>query len=173
MSKGGDYWIRRGEASDIPLMYMMLFEAVATNSEIRDMDREVALSLPQIRKYVEGWGRKGDEVMVASESAGKPLGAAWYRLFPKEDPAYGFVREEVPELTIGVAEEARGRGIGSALMERIIKAAREGGHPALSLSVEHDSGAIGLYERFGFVSQGESGQRPSSITMLLDLKAAP
>ena len=172
MTNEGEYVIRRGEVSDIPLMYLMLFEAAATNPEIAKMDKEAALSLPQIRKYVEGWGREGDECYVAAEAAGKPLGAAWFRLFPGENPGYGFISEEIPELTIGVADDARRRGIGSALMERIIETAREEGYSALSLSVESNSNAVGLYERFGFVTRGKSEQRPSSMTMMLDLAAS-
>jgi ribosomal protein S18 acetylase RimI-like enzyme len=172
MSNEGDFVIRRGEVADIPLMYLMLFEAAATNPEIAKLDKEAALSLPQIRKYVEGWGREGDECVVAAEPAGKPLGAAWFRLFPAEDPGYGFVSEDVPELTIGVADDARGRGIGSALMKRVLEVAREEGYPAVSLSVEKDSNAVALYVRFGFQSKGQSEQRPTSTTMVLQLDAA-
>ena len=169
MSTEGAFVVRRVEVSDIPLMYMMLFEAAATNPDIAKLDREVALSLPQIRKYVEGWGRDGDECVVASEASGKPLGAAWFRLFPAEDPGYGFVGEDVPELTMGVAEDARGRGIGSALMKRVIEVAKDEGYNSLSLSVKKDSNAVGLYERFGFKRKGESEQRPTFDTMFLEL----
>jgi ribosomal protein S18 acetylase RimI-like enzyme len=169
MSTEGEFVVRRGEVSDIPLMYMMLFEAAATNPDIAKLDKEAALSLPQIRKYVEGWGRDGDECVVASEQAGKPLGAAWFRLFPAEDPGYGFVAEDVPELTIGVADDARGRGIGSALMKRVIEVAKDEGYKSLSLSVKSDSNAVGLYERFGFKRKGESEQRPTFDTMFLEL----
>jgi ribosomal protein S18 acetylase RimI-like enzyme len=172
MSNKGEYIIRRGEVVDIPLMYLMLFEAAATNPEIAKLDREAALSLPQIRKYVEGWGRDGDVSVVANEKAGKPLGAAWFRLFTEEDPGYGFVSGDIPELTIGVADDARCRGIGSALMKKIIEVAKEEGYNSLSLSVEKSSSAVGLYERIGFVSRGQSEQRPSSITMLLDFTEA-
>ena len=169
MSMEGEFVVRRGEVSDIPLMYMMLFEAAATNPDIAKLDREVALSLPQIRKYVEGWGRDGDECVVASKASGKPLGAAWFRLFPAEDPGYGFVGEDVPELTMGVAEDARGRGIGSALMKRVIEVAKDEGYNSLSLSVKRDSSAVGLYERFGFKTKGGSDQRPTFDTMFLEL----
>ena len=161
--------IREAEVSDLPLLYSMLFEAAATNPEVEKMDREAALSLPQIRKYVEGWGREGDRAFVAAEPAGRPLGAAWYRIFPEEDPAYGYVSPDVPELTIGVVEDARRKGIGTQLMQRIIDAARGDGYRALSLSVEKDSKAVELYKRYGFESQGPSDQRPSSFTMLLTL----
>lgn len=160
---------RQGEVADLPLLWQMLFEAAAAEPEIRKMGREIALSLPRIRKYVEGWGREGDLAVVASEASGRPLGAAWFRLFPAEDSGYGFVGEDIPEVTIGVIEDARRRGIGGQLLEKIIEMARSEGYRALSLSVESESPAVKLYEKHGFIRQGPSEQRPTSFTMLLEL----
>lgn len=160
--------VRHGEVSDLPLLWNMLFEAAAVNAEIRSMGKETAISLPQIRKYAEGWGRDGDVAVVAAVRTGKPLGAAWFRLFAEDDSGYGFVAEDIPEMTIGVIEDARGRGIGSMLMEAILKSAKEEGHRALSLSVESESDAVRLYERYGFKEKGKSRQRGTSKTMLLD-----
>ena len=64
-------------------------------------------------KYVDGFGRHGDAGVVAAV-AGQDVGAAWYRLLPADDPGYGFVAADIPELTLGVASQARGRGIGTA-----------------------------------------------------------
>lgn len=164
-----DFVIRLGEVSDLPLLYLMLYEAAAANPAIRQLDREAALSLPQVRKYVEGWGRKGDQAVVAAERTGRQLGSAWYRLFTAKDPGYGFVSEDIPEVTIGVVDDARGRGIGSALLERIIEQAGEEGHKSLSLSVVAKNEAVALYERHGFELVGKSKQRPTSNTMLLKL----
>ena len=165
MSDNVEFVIRRGEVSDLPLMYNMLYEAAAANPEIRTMDMEAVLSLPMIRRYVEAWGREGDIAVVASEPAGKPLGAAWLRLFEAEDPSYGFIHESIPELTMGVIAEARGRGIGTALITKIIEIAKDEGYEEISLSVEKDSEAVELYKRSGFLEVGPSEQRPTSITM--------
>ena len=70
-------------------------------------------------KYVDGFGRHGDAGVVAAV-AGQDVGAAWYRLLPADDPGYGFVAADVPEVTLGVASQARGRGIGTALMQRLL-----------------------------------------------------
>ena len=59
------------------------------------------------------------------------------------------------EIGMHVAGDARGRGVGSALMETAIAWAREQGLHKLSLSVwPHNAAAIALYEKYGFVQEG-------------------
>ena len=54
-----------------------------------------------LERYVAGWGRPGDRALVAIDEF-QPVGAAWYRLFPADEPGYGFVDEQTPELTIAI-----------------------------------------------------------------------
>ena len=59
------------------------------------------------------------------------------------------------EIGMLVASEWRGRGVGSALIEAAIECARERGLHKLSLSVfAHNTAAIALYHKFGFVDEG-------------------
>jgi RimJ/RimL family protein N-acetyltransferase len=59
------------------------------------------------------------------------------------------------EIGMHLVREARGRGVGSALMEAGIAWAREQGLHKLSLSVwPHNAAAIALYEKYGFVQEG-------------------
>jgi RimJ/RimL family protein N-acetyltransferase len=59
------------------------------------------------------------------------------------------------EIGMHVASDARGQGVGSALMEAAIAWARAQGLHKLSLSVwPHNTRAIALYEKFGFVEEG-------------------
>ncbi len=59
------------------------------------------------------------------------------------------------ELGMFVALERRGSGIGSALLQACIDWARSYGHYKMSLQVwPHNTGAIALYERFGFEREG-------------------
>ncbi len=100
-----------------------------------------------LSRYVDDWGRPGDTALVAIEEA-LPVGAAWYRLFPRSRPGYGFVDERTPELTIAVVPSRRGHGIGSELLTALLARAREEGYPQISLSAEERQ--AGLYERYGF-----------------------
>ncbi len=111
---------------------------------------------PQTEKYVRGWGREGDYGVVAMLD-GARVGAAWYRLFSAQDPAYGYVRHDVPELTLAVREHARRIGVASTLMTRLLADAGVQGVPALSLSVEPDNPARVLYERLGFAKVSQVG----------------
>ena len=61
----------------------------------------------------------------------------------------GFINDETPELGIAVSPEHRGKGVGAALIKRLLEAA-ESLYPAIVLSVSPKNRAIGLYERLGF-----------------------
>jgi GNAT superfamily N-acetyltransferase len=115
-----------------------------------------ALAGPELRPYLDGWGREGDRGVVAIE-AGRPLGAAWYRFFVPDAPGRGFISTGTPELTIAVVPERRGEGVGSALLSALLERARLDGVEAIALSVEPDNPALRLYERHGFAKVADGG----------------
>lgn len=88
-------------------------------------------------------------------------------MFPESDPGYGFVDSATPELSMGVLQAWRGRGVGSRLLDALIAAAREQGLASLSLSVEPDNYARRRYERVGFWQVDEAS---GSLSMLLRLR---
>jgi ribosomal protein S18 acetylase RimI-like enzyme len=116
-------------------------------------------------RYVENWGRPGDAAVIALDR-GFPVGAAWYRVFNKDRPGYGFVDERTPELSIAVVPSRRGAGIGGELMSAVLAHARAQGYTSISLSVAKDSPAVALYERYGFERVDE---RDGALTMRMDL----
>ena len=118
-----------------------------------------------VQRYVNGWGRRGDAAVIAVERTGS-VGAAWYRLFPADEPGYGFVDEETPELSIAVVPGRRGRGYGDELLSALLERARKDGFTRLSLSVARDNPARKLYERHGFREVSEDGD---SLTMVAEL----
>lgn len=143
--------LRRTTAQDQAFVTTMVEETMNWDpSTPRETLAEIARTYPEIVLYCEGWGRAGDEGFVAEEE-GRPVGAAWFRLFPKDAAAFGFIDEGTPEFGIALVPEARGRGVGTELLKALIELARELGHPRLSLSVAIVNPARALYERFGFV----------------------
>ena len=117
---------------------------------------------PELALYVEGWGRPGDAGFVAETDEGRAIGAAWYRRFTETEHGYGFIAPGIPELSVGVVPEHRGRGVGTELLDALVDNAQREGLHALSLSVEEDNPALRLYERLGFRGVGRSG---NALTM--------
>ena len=161
--------IRPLQPDDEPFQWDMGWEATSMNAEARAAGRETAMARPQLRRYFVGMGRPGDGGVVAVTADGARLGTAWYRLFSAEEPGWGFMATNIPEVVIGVAAEARGQGIGSALLDAPLVLAREEGHQALSLSVDRHNPARRLYERKGFRDAGISDPTDSSVTMVAHL----
>lgn len=91
---------------------------------------------------------------------------AWLVFLPAEDPGYGFVDPETPELSLTTFAGSRGQGIGSALLQQLIAEARRRRISGISLSVEDGNAARRIYERAGFHVVGRNG---GSETMYLSL----
>ncbi len=164
--------VRPATVEDEPFLWEMLAEAARETSV-----RAVAEN-PGTARYVEGWGREGDLGFVAVASGGgEPVGAAWLRLMRGENAGYGYVDDGTPELAIAIRPEMRGAGIGARLLARLLEAAKDRRHRAVSLSVWADNPALRLYGRMGFeaVEGSERTNRTggSSVTMKLDLNGTP
>jgi GNAT superfamily N-acetyltransferase len=69
---------------------------------------------------------------------------------PAKDAGYGYVRDDVPELSMGVVQAWRGQGVGRALLRDVLAVARSAGVAAVSLSVERANVAARLYAAEGF-----------------------
>lgn len=155
--------IKRAMSSDLPFLTQMLHEAANWRD---DQGAHINLNDPHISRYISDWGRPGDVALVAVGEKQQPIGAAWYRFFTADEHGYGFIASDIPEITLAVIRDARGRGVGGVLLETLFKVARENGVKALSLSVEEDNPAVRLYKCYGFkkvdVSRG-------ALTMRLNL----
>jgi ribosomal protein S18 acetylase RimI-like enzyme len=153
--------IRRGGRQDVRFLRDMLHHAYYWR------ERQPGEGAGPVALYVKGWGRPGDTVLIAVDD-GFPVGAAWYRLFRRDHPGYGFVDEETPELAIAVVPSRRGRGIGDALINALLERARAEQYPALSLSVEKENEPLlAFYEKHGFSRVHEDGG--DSVTMRREL----
>jgi GNAT superfamily N-acetyltransferase len=150
--------IRRGNRQDVRFLKDMLRHAFYWRSGGTVEDSS-------LWRYVAGWGRRGDAAVIALEG-GFPVGAAWFRLFAGDEPGFGFVDEQTPEVSIAVVPSRRGQGIGSDLLDSLIEVAREQGYGALSLTVANESPAMHVFEKQGFEKME---QTDGSWTMRLNL----
>ena len=156
-----DIRYRPAGAEDFTFLATMLGEAAVWRPDKATPTGDQVLAVPRYAMYLAGWPRPGDYGLVAEQDG--PLGAAWYRTYTEVSHGYGFVSEAVPELSIAVVASRRQEGIGRRLLIDLIKAGVAQGYPALSLSVNGDNPARGLYESVGFVPVEKHG---SSWTMV-------
>jgi len=143
----------------------MLLEAMNWHPRSRFTRADVDAD-PLLRHYVEGWQRPDDLGAVAVDPAGAPIGAAWLRHFTADDPGYGFVAPDVPELSIGVVAQRRGQGVGRALLRAAAELAAARGIGRISLSCERANPAMRLYVGEGYVTV-ESGRDSDTMVKVL------
>lgn len=155
--------------ADAPFQRAMLMGAAYWRSDAERPPIDEALSSPDLAHIVDGWGREGDTGFIAESDEGESVGAIWYRFYTDEDHSWGYISPEIPELAIGVAVQHRGKGIGAALIQRLIDHANEKGIAQLSLSVETENPARNLYTRLGFK---KVAQLENAWTMVCDTKSS-
>jgi GNAT superfamily N-acetyltransferase len=105
---------------------------------------------PEFSHYTILEPQRGDFGWVA-ESGKEATGVVWAQYLPPDDPGYGFLAEDTPEVSLWVRDDWRGRGLGRALLRRMQDGARARRVPRISLSVEADNYAKKLYLAEGFV----------------------
>ena len=101
-----------------------------------------------VREFVLGNIRNNILQFVALVN-GEVVG--WCDILPKPRPVF----RHTGVLGMGIVEEHRGRGIGTALIRTALESARQRGLKRVELHVrENNKRAIALYEKFGFVREG-------------------
>lgn len=93
---------------------------------------------------------RGSEIWAAGDIPGQPLAvAALERGMSAAEPDLGWV------MSVFVRPEARGRGMGLALLDHLAARSRRDGMTRLGLHVGRDNhGARALYRRAGFIETG-------------------
>jgi len=156
--------LREAGPTDVGALTDALEEAANWDGQAR-VTREQLVTDPNHARYVTGWPRPGDFGTVALDGDAA-IGAAWCRLFDSADPGYGYVADDVPELSLGVHPDYRGRKVGTALLTSVIAQAVARGHVAISLSVEDGNRAKALYVRAGFTPVRRNGGSETLVRRL-------
>ncbi|MEV6303492.1 GNAT family N-acetyltransferase [Actinoplanes sp. NPDC051861] len=156
--------IREAVAADVPFLEEIVLAAYNWSGPRFTLDWVRTDEMAQ--RYLAGFPGPGD-IGVVAVIDGCPAGAVWGRALPADRAGYGFVAADVPELTVGVVPEARGRGVASNLLAEIAALAVQRGIPGLSLSVEDGNQARHLYERAGYQVVGRTGNSDTMVLRLL------
>jgi ribosomal protein S18 acetylase RimI-like enzyme len=151
--------------SEISFLDKMLYNAIFVppgNARLPDN----IIDHPEISKYIKDFGREGDLCFVAQIN-GELVGAIWTRLFNETNKAYGFVDSKTPELAMAVHEQFRKKGIGTTLLNTMIRSLSDKGYRQISLSVDIINYAYDLYKKNGFIDYKLVGESMTMIKKLL------
>lgn len=152
-----DFRIRTVLPSESTLIFSFLI--LATRMLESGEPIQKALCAREPTRYWRNWGRRGDLALVAeSDSAGHPISCGWVRLLLSEEAGADYLGENIPELVIGTIPDARGRGVGTRILQGL-SGLCETRYSGVSLSVRLDNPAVRSYERLGF-------RRTSATTMI-------
>jgi ribosomal protein S18 acetylase RimI-like enzyme len=145
--------IRRLEAADaearLEELALLLRDAVLGGASIGFVLPLAPAELEAYWREVLGAVRRGGRVLLAAFEGETLIGSVQLALEPR---ANGRHRAEVMKLM--VLHSHRGQGVGRALMEALLEAARESGRSLLLLDVRTGDAAERLYRTFGFVPFG-------------------
>jgi len=158
--------VRPGTADDTRFIADMLVEATNWNPMTR-RPRVAVLADPMVAHYISGWPQPSDRALIAVDADGTPIGACWFRIFPRNAPGYGFVASGVPELGLGVSPVWRAQGVGRELLRQTVALAASLGYQRLSLSVERANYAHKLYQSEGFLVVSSGADSDTMVKTLL------
>lgn len=139
--------LREAKAADLPFLQEMCYLAMSQTSGRNNVGENIptfeeARVGEAMGAYLGGWGRRGDYGVIAVNTVGVNIGAAWYRRYVQRYPY---------ELTLAVREEHRRQGVGGLLLRHLLAHAGQHNRPELCLKVRKDNDvAISLYKDLGF-----------------------
>jgi RimJ/RimL family protein N-acetyltransferase len=140
--------VRRARPGDAPAL-VALAEAVGSEPEGWLISESRWRSAADERRYLKAVRRHPDAAVFVAETETEIVG----RLSISRDPHPA--SRHVADLGLMVAESARRRGIGLALLQQAVEWGRASGVRKIELHVfPYNEPAIRLYEKFGFVREG-------------------
>lgn len=140
-----DILIRELKECEYSTLSDFLYEAIFIPEGATPPDKSI-ITLPELQIYVQNFGKNEGDAALAADSDGRIVGVVWVRIMND----YGHVDDETPSLAISLYKEYRGRGIGTRLMESMLRLLKKRGYKKVSLSVQKANYAVKLYEKTGF-----------------------
>ena len=143
---------RNAGKEDQEFLWQALFFAISVPPGTPPPKPEI-VKLPELARYVDNWMRRPGDLGFIATINRYQIGAAWIRIWSESDYGYGYVNPTIPEISISVLPEYRGKGLGTRLLELLLNEVSKK-YEAVSLSVANYNPAKRLYERYGFQIHG-------------------
>lgn len=145
--------IRELKEDEHKILDNFLYEAIFIPKGTKKPPREI-INNEELQVYVKDFGNYKDDNCMVAELNNKIIGACWTRIMND----YGHIDDGTPSFAISLYEEYRGNGIGTKLMETMLKLLKEKGYRKTSLAVQKNNYAVKLYKKVGFRIIDESEQ---------------
>lgn len=145
------YEIREMDPSEYGVLSDFLYEAIFQRDDNNRLPRSV-IQEPALRIYIEDFGNKKDDRCLCAVTDNRIVGAVWTRIIK----GYGRLDDNTPEFAISLYPEYRGKGIGMALMKKMLEYLEQEGYEKASLAVQKDNYALGMYQKAGFTIVDEN-----------------
>ncbi len=140
-----NYIIRPIKESEYPVLEDFLYQAIFIPEGIKPPPKHIIES-PALQIYIKDFGTFPDDRCLVADVDGEIVGAVWTRIMND----YGHIDDETPSFAISLYKNYRHKGIGTALMNKMLAILSEAGFEKASLSVQKANYAVRLYEKVGF-----------------------
>ena len=145
--------IRKIKENEQALLDDFLYEAIFIPEGVTPPDRSI-VEHPDLQLYVRNFGAYDDDHALLAEVDGTVVGVVWVRIMND----YGHVDDQTPSLSISLYPEYRNRGIGTAMMQEMLRYLKEKGYKRSSLSVQKANYAAKWYQQLGFTVVKENSE---------------
>jgi len=159
------YIIREMQPHEYYLLEEFLYEAIFQKDEDNLLPKSI-IEKPELKVYIDNFGREKDDYCLCAEIEGKIIGAVWVRNIN----GYGSVDEITIEFAISLYKDFRGYGIGTEMMKKMIEHLIHAGYSKASLAVQKDNYAFKMYLDVGFQIVDENSDEYIMVHHLLTSK---
>lgn len=156
-----DYSIRELRQNESKVLNTFLYEAIFIPEGDPIPPKEI-INQPELQVYVKDFGKNKGDLCLVAEANNEIVGAVWCRIMND----YGHIDAETPSFAISLLKQYRNYGIGTNLMEQILKKLKMQGYKQASLSVQKMNYAVHMYLKVGFEIVDENDEEYIMICKL-------
>lgn len=140
-----NYNIRKIREDEYDLLDDFIYEAIFIPEGVAPPPKSI-INQPDLQVYISNFGKEKDDICFVAEVSGSVVGAVWVR----DMNDYGHIADGVPSFAISLYKEYRNFGIGTSLMETMLRELKNRGYERTSLSVQKANYAVRMYKKVGF-----------------------
>ncbi|WP_336249451.1 GNAT family N-acetyltransferase [Stomatohabitans albus] len=122
-----------------------LYQAIFVPEGMPLPDRSI-IHHPELWGFIEDFGADQHDLGLIAEVDGQPVGAVWTRI----RDLYGYRDNTTPVLAIALLPAYRRQGIGTQLMQAMLRVLTDAGYRQTSLHVDKANYAVKLYRAMGY-----------------------